>query len=1066
MPRFACLWCVGHVLVATTIVGGENGSAAEAAVAARLRAGRRRRDSLQASSADAVAATRSQAHESNASARPELHQPRVAREESGFLRSAGSSRNRSRQALAQSKDARGAESPPLAPAPSALPASPDADALRATSPASESPAGLLRGSGGNTSNSRANVTVATKAAHEQAKQVTSNRTAHSPASSTDAAVTAGNQTLAASAHLSRSARVSTVANKTLAATHAVSSAKNTSASLQTAAAKTLSMVASAVQEEADGVFVGKSAPADSAERGGDSGSVERSLAEEAAPSSVGEARRLSDFATALPSWTQLHLDHAAGTTQTCHPDHCTGLSLGAGTTIARVIAVANPANFGLPIPAEIVSEGPQHYSNEYPAMKVLDDDGDTRGHIWLSPLAQPSWFVMDLKEVQHVVGFGVRNTLHAHHRDRWTIDYTIEVCNAEPWDWVTAAAGTLPKSIEMNHIRSSVRYFRYIRFTILTHGHNGGGLGYFAALYPEKFDPYSRFQVVRGPVDQAEAASGSCISRRARSASVSEGWLDEVGLATMGLTHPDVEELQSRGPLTFFQGGEFRICFSPNGNFQTADVLPFVLTVHGAYDARPECKEDLRCLSMRTYRCYLRREAHNNWQNSAGNDSSCVVDLSYDGAGIVGPLQKGSWSKEFDSSYDLDGRLLKVAPKRCAAEPPEDFLCDAAGGPCSFVEPFAAGNGSRFHLPTARDDLVGASFRPRLVAMCYCPGPGDCDKFTGFVQQIGILHFYVAKACPIGASAQLCALDYAAVTPEHRFALRVECPGDACSAKGANRIKVVSQQSVNDLPSWDVSNGCGAAVHGLNAAGRHALPAASNPEVETMSGGERQDYKLWNWDPRRPTDVRAAGFRFAALGSPGYAEDFDVCYCDDACAHAANWFKVGQLHLHHPCGDEGIDVVGGSPVAVDRSRRRERFSFGCVTSAPGRYRHYKDAGAVRGEGLLTMQLPGAHAESLPMAVEIFRDGVPNAQWALRGNACALEEAQRLSQGAFAAPLPDGHRFESHASFGAATTRLVTRIAQRICDKKVWGGSRAVWVQRCSATSPTPRCRQRASDAEL
>ena len=42
-------------------------------------------------------------------------------------------------------------------------------------------------------------------------------------------------------------------------------------------------------------------------------------------------------------------------------------------------------------------------------------------------------------------------------------------------------------------------------------------------------------------------------------------------------------------------------------------------------------------------------------------------------------------------------------------------------------------------------------------------------------------------------------------------------------------------------------NGCFAAVHGVNSVGLQVLPSYDNPDVATMHGGSRQDFKMWNF---------------------------------------------------------------------------------------------------------------------------------------------------------------------------------------------------------------------------
>lgn len=54
------------------------------------------------------------------------------------------------------------------------------------------------------------------------------------------------------------------------------------------------------------------------------------------------------------------------------------------------------------------------------------------------------------------------------------------------------------------------------------------------------------------------------------------------------------------------------------------------------------------------------------------------------------------------------------------------------------------------------------------------------------------------EVCPNGFEAQVCSLDFTGAAPQHRFALRVECPSSACAFAETSRVKVV-QQTVAEL---------------------------------------------------------------------------------------------------------------------------------------------------------------------------------------------------------------------------------------------------------------------------
>ena len=127
----------------------------------------------------------------------------------------------------------------------------------------------------------------------------------------------------------------------------------------------------------------------------------------------------------------------------------------------------------------VLSEGPA-YDAQFPAQKVLADDGDQQDSIWLTPNGENSWFVLDMGSLQSVSGFSIRNTNNANHGDRWTTDFQISV-SADNAIWLDAASGTLEESIAaVQSILCSVSAnVRYVKFETLAGGNAGRGLGFF-----------------------------------------------------------------------------------------------------------------------------------------------------------------------------------------------------------------------------------------------------------------------------------------------------------------------------------------------------------------------------------------------------------------------------------------------------------------------------------------------------------------------------------------------------------------------------------------------------------
>ena len=114
--------------------------------------------------------------------------------------------------------------------------------------------------------------------------------------------------------------------------------------------------------------------------------------------------------------------------------------------------------------------------------KVLLDNGDQHGSIWLGPDGTASWFVLDLQQPYIVTSFHVKNTLNAQHGDRWTTDFKVSL-SQDKQSWQEASSGTLEKHLDLQVLSSSVTSpMRYVKFEMLGYGTSGGGLGFFQVM--------------------------------------------------------------------------------------------------------------------------------------------------------------------------------------------------------------------------------------------------------------------------------------------------------------------------------------------------------------------------------------------------------------------------------------------------------------------------------------------------------------------------------------------------------------------------------------------------------
>jgi hypothetical protein len=472
-------------------------------------------------------------------------------------------------------------------------------------------------------------------------------------------------------------------------------------------------------------------------------------------------------------------------------------------------------------------------------------------------------------------------------------------------------------------------------------------------------------RVVRESVNTTGAQAGECaqddLENSLHIAHVAGDWAEAGAVFQYGASLSQAKFSN----LDFKMGGTYRLCYSNDGLFQGAnvDVLYPSLQVAGVYDDRPECVQNETCLTKRPYRCYLLRQAYANMHDNYSVSTSCVVDFSYEGADYQGLLGRGSWSEAFSTTYDDNGLVVSVTPSLCAAasDEPADFLCKSGGcfsGDAWVDAVDTQPSGGYFSLPVGHNQLSGTSFKANTVAACYCPGGHGspaCSLSTFFVQQVGVLHFYVSKVCMSGFDAEQCVNDFTGVSPQHSFAVRVECPTDACTAGGSSRMKLVVQKAANDLPSYAPS-GCASAAHGMyewsDGQTTLVLPLDVNPDVAVLAGGNppRQDYKRWNWWTEGNYAESRSGFLFE-MGSTDHElrsgenrQAWDVCYCDDLCDSDENWFKVGQMRF------APFQLVStlGSNLSFDNTSSQEEFlvEYAMQPGMIGFYRPPQDHGVM------------------------------------------------------------------------------------------------------------------------
>jgi hypothetical protein len=136
---------------------------------------------------------------------------------------------------------------------------------------------------------------------------------------------------------------------------------------------------------------------------------------------------------------------------------------------------------------------------DFGASKVLLDDSDSPGNIWLGADGASAWFILTLTSAYNtnrgthsapfrVASFEIRNTAN---NLRWgeptdlrsTTGYTIEL-STDASTWTSVVTGTLTEyEMGLQTVFPTVDMdATYVRFTVTSHAGAGGGLGYFAAF--------------------------------------------------------------------------------------------------------------------------------------------------------------------------------------------------------------------------------------------------------------------------------------------------------------------------------------------------------------------------------------------------------------------------------------------------------------------------------------------------------------------------------------------------------------------------------------------------------
>jgi hypothetical protein len=349
-----------------------------------------------------------------------------------------------------------------------------------------------------------------------------------------------------------------------------------------------------------------------------------------------------------------------------------------------------------------------------------------------------------------------------------------------------------------------------------------------------------------------------------------------------------VHQLALSSAVAFLEGGQYQLCYSDDGSFSLGhvDVTGVLIDVKGVEST---CLGS-DCLGSRSFNCYA-------LLGDLSSASACGILIE----GIHGALGRATWSARFGATYSGDGMPVSVEVKSCGnAFVKSAFFCPW-GSLCmgtdhnDTVAVHAAG---AVWLPPAAS-LTAAS-EASTIAICYCSGLRGCTDQRSFVQQVGVVHLFVASVTFEGDPS--CTTSFSGVLAPLPFAVCLRCPPDACPwGAGGSRVRLAKNFEQIEAPVWSAGHQCHAAAPCV-----HLLP--KGPASTNSDGGSRSDW-------RRFVPVRAPPVwpEFRHYGpDPGFSlptwseneepgTDLDVCICLGACdASGAEWFKAGQLAVVSP----------------------------------------------------------------------------------------------------------------------------------------------------------------------
>lgn len=380
-------------------------------------------------------------------------------------------------------------------------------------------------------------------------------------------------------------------------------------------------------------------------------------------------------------------------------------------------------------------------------------------------------------------------------------------------------------------------------------------------------------------------------------------------------------------PLRFMTGGEYKLCYNPDGSFTDAAfkdksiIVPVVMMVYGVdYDCGAN-----DCLLTERWYCYFSYRAE--------SVSPCRIDFRTSGGRTGWTLYEGltsrvSWSKAWDSDFvsPVDGTYRGAVPKGCSDSTdqtlvivPESKRFDAMAA--SAWIGFVTDTVNYGDFPSVNGSFTSDAF---TVSACYCPDYDSkvdatgyaCDDTSEFVQPIGAVHFWTMRICgvyrwpPCGGNP-----GFYRILPHQPVVLRLQCPpGGVCLGNTVHKLKFIVPESnpSDENPTWSPFHRCVdeevSLATNLNWVLPEGVAEGSAAAEDLITGRDSRVFKAWYDTP--------------LLATKTLSEAFDVCYCDADCENIFNYFKVATLRTAQTMGITrfGAEFADGLPAPPETLR--------------------------------------------------------------------------------------------------------------------------------------------------